>query len=168
MGSGKSTVARRLAKRLSTDVADTDVIVETQSGRTVREIFDADGEVAFREAESKALETALASGAGVVAAAGGVVLSAANREALRRESKAGRAFVVWLRAEQSTLLRRTGSGVHRPLLDDGADEALSRMAAERSPLYAEVSDASVDTDGRAVDDVVGLVLAAVKLAKETE
>ena len=84
MGSGKSTVARRLATRLSTDVADTDEIVEAQTGRTVREIFDTDGEAAFRDAESKALETALASGAGVVAAAGGVVLSAANRAVSER------------------------------------------------------------------------------------
>lgn len=161
MGSGKSTVARRLATRTGTSAADTDDIIEASEGRTVREIFAEDGEATFRAAETRALESALTSTAGVVAAAGGVVLSEANRALLKRARDDGEAVVVWLRADQSTLVKRAESGDHRPLLDDGADDAMKRMAHERTPLYVEVSDVTVDTDGLTIDEVVELVLAAV-------
>lgn len=166
MGTGKSTVAEKLASVLGVTVADTDEIVEAAAGKAVRRIFAEDGEHTFRAAETVALESALSSGAGVVAAAGGVVLSETNRALLNHERSAGRAVVVWLRADAATLVRRTSSGVHRPLLDDRPDDAIARMATERTPLYASVCDASIDTDGLSVDDVVGSVLAALNLGGE--
>lgn len=168
MGSGKSTVARRLAERLGTSTADTDDIVEASVGKSVRMIFADDGESAFRAAETRALESALTSSVGVVAAAGGVVLSETNRALLHRSRRNGDAVVVWLRADRSTLVQRAEKGAHRPLLDAGADEALERMAAERTPLYTEVSDATVDTDGLSVDEVVDRVLAAVPESQEAQ
>lgn len=161
MGSGKSTVAERLASTLGVALADTDEIVESKVGKTVRRIFEEDGEAAFRAAETEALGAALASGAGVIAAAGGVVLSETNRAMLNRARHESGAVVVWLRADPGTLVRRTRRGVHRPLLDGAPDEAITTMARERAPLYAEVSDASIDTDGLTVDDVVGSVLSVL-------
>lgn len=162
MGSGKSTVAERLAATLGVEVADTDEIVESRVGKSVRQIFGEDGEAVFRAAESEALDSALSSGARVVAAAGGVVLSEANREMLNRARREGGAVVVWLRADPRTLVRRTQKGTHRPLLDDAPDDAITQMARERSSLYAAVCDASIDTDGLSVDEVVGSVLAVVE------
>lgn len=158
MGSGKSTVAEKLASRLGVAVADTDEIVESKVGKTVRRIFTEDGEVVFRAAETDALGTALSSGAGVVAAAGGVVLSETNRAMLNRARTDGDVVVVWLRADPETLARRTKRGAHRPLLDGSPDDVIVQMARERTPLYEDVCDASVDTDGLSVDEVVESVL----------
>jgi shikimate kinase len=127
----------------------------------VREIFESDGEDAFRASETAALEGALSSRAAVIAAAGGVVVRDSNREMLNRERSAGRVIVVWLKGSPSTLARRAASGGHRPLLDDGAETVLTRLEAERSPLYAEVSDGSVETEGKSAAEVTEEVLALV-------
>ncbi|HET9444488.1 MAG TPA: shikimate kinase, partial [Acidimicrobiales bacterium] len=94
MGSGKTTVGRRLARELGWDYLDSDEQVCRRTGRTVREIFEADGEAAFRAEEKRAL--AEAAGAGrptVISVAGGAVLDPDNRRIL---SEAG--TVVWLDA----------------------------------------------------------------------
>lgn len=155
MGAGKSTVGRVLAARLGREVCDSDVMIEAQTGRTVREIFAAEGELAFRALETAALVDALADPQPrVIAAAGGVVLAEANRAALR----ASQAQVVWLSAHIDTLVARVLNGVHRPLLDGDPEAALRQLAAEREPLYREVADAIVSVDGRSVDEVVEAVL----------
>src|SRR4051794_6921672 len=95
MGSGKTTVGRMVAARLGRRFLDSDEQVEAATGRTVREIFESDGEAAYRVLESKALCEALASRPpAVIAAAGGTVLSADNRAAMRASGE-----VVWLQAD---------------------------------------------------------------------
>lgn len=157
MGTGKSTVAERLAGR-DAAVADTDAMIEESMGRSVRQIFSQDGEERFRDAESEALAAALASHAAVVAAAGGVVVRAANRDLLVKAREEGRAIVIWLRAEVGTLAARVSGGEHRPLLDGDAVESLRALEAEREMLYREVCDAVVDTDEMSVDEVVAAVI----------
>lgn len=155
MGSGKTTVSRVIAERLQRRVLDSDAVIEARTGRTVREIFATDGETAFRSLESDVLAEALASAEPVViAAAGGVVLSDANRAAL----KAAHAKVVWLCADPLVLVDRVKSGGHRPLLDGDAQGTLLRMAADREPLYREVADVIVSVDNRSVSDIVEAIL----------
>ena len=128
MGTGKSTVGRRVATTLGRPFLDSDELIEQATGRTVRQIWRTDGESAFRVLETDALRTALASEPpAVIAAAGGVVLSAANRDALNDAD----ATVVWLSADPDVLFERASRGVHRPLLDDDPEAALRTMAAER-------------------------------------
>lgn len=155
MGVGKTTAARVLADRLGRKVFDTDMVIETRTGRTVREIFAEEGEPAFRELESEVLAEALASPEPlVIAAAGGVVLSAANRAAL---AKSG-ARVVWLCADPANLVARVRGGGHRPLLDEDPAGTLQLMFREREALYREVADAIVLVDNRSISDVVEAVL----------
>ncbi|MDP2292149.1 MAG: shikimate kinase [Actinomycetota bacterium] len=155
MGVGKTTVARVVADRLGRRVFDSDAIIESRQGRTVREIFTDDGEEAFRALETEVLLEALASPEPVVVAgAGGVVLSATNREAL----KSSGARVVWLCADPATLVERVKSGGHRPLLDDDPAGTLQRMFRDREALYREVADAIVLVDNRSIGDVVEAVL----------
>ncbi|MCU1367368.1 MAG: aroK [Ilumatobacteraceae bacterium] len=155
MGSGKTTIGRVLAQRLHRELLDSDSMIEAREGRTVRTIFQDDGEDAFRKIETEVLIEALAAEQkAVIAAAGGVVLRAENRAALR----ASGARVVWLRADPTTLVERVKSGSHRPLLDDDPKGTLERMAADRSDLYREVADAIVTVDNRNVSDVVEAVL----------
>ncbi|MBM3717766.1 MAG: shikimate kinase [Actinobacteria bacterium] len=164
MGTGKSTVARRLGHLFGLEVVDTDDVVAARTGRNVRDIFASEGEQGFRDLEEGALADALATGPCVIAAAGGVVLRAANREALHAARRGGRAIVVWLRAGTPTLVARTSRGGHRPLLDGDPEAALERLAAERADLYAAVSDAVVDTDESRIADVVEAVVGAVHAA----
>jgi shikimate kinase len=155
MGVGKSTVARVLSDRLRRPVLDSDAMIEARTGRTVREIFAAEGEPAFRALESEVLRDALgATTPSIIAAAGGVVLSAENRGLL----KASTARVVWLCAQPTTLVERVKSSGHRPLLDDDPAGTLQRMFTVREPLYREVADAIVLVDQRSIGDVVEAVL----------
>lgn len=162
MATGKTTVGRLVADALRRPLVDSDQQVEARTGRTVREIWERDGEPAFRRLEADALADALAAPTpSVIAAAGGVVLDPGNRALLT----GAEARVVWLRADTATLTERlrAADDVHRPLLDTDAEGTLGRMHRERARLYAEVSDHVIDVDGRAVDDVVADILDIVEV-----
>jgi shikimate kinase len=161
MGAGKSSVARRLAKLLHRRVYDSDAMITARTGHTVAQLFDEGGEPAFRSLETDVLDEALsADPPGIVAAAGGVVLSPVNRARLREASADG-GVVVWLRAPASVLAGRVHPGDHRPLLADDPAGTLARLAAEREDLYAAVADATVDTGAAPFDTVVTNVVGAI-------
>ncbi|MGH2685970.1 MAG: shikimate kinase, partial [Actinomycetota bacterium] len=120
------------------------------------EIFEADGEAAFRVLESQVLADALASAAAlVIAAAGGVVLLPENRRRLRDG-----AFTVWLRADPAILVERVETGNHRPLLGDDPARVLQNLSEQRRHLYAEAADHIIDVDGLTPVEVADKVLAA--------
>lgn len=155
MGAGKSSVGRVLAQRLGRRLLDSDEMIEERTGQTVREIWNAEGEPAFRALETTVLAEAVAADEpSVIAAAGGVVLSEANRAVLA----ASGAHVVWLLADVELLLDRVKNGMHRPLLDDDPEGTLRAMFETRESLYKEVADAIVSVDNRTVNDVAGAVL----------
>lgn len=157
MGAGKSTTGHLLAARLGWPFLDSDDEVFRLTGRTVPEIWKADGEAAFRAEESRVLATATTSdGPVVVGVAGGAVLDPGNRDRIR---KAG--LVVWLRADVSVLAARIGEGTGRPLLEGQPAAALLRLAAARAPIYAELADLTFDVDWLSPPQVVDRVVAAV-------
>jgi shikimate kinase/3-dehydroquinate synthase len=138
MGAGKSTVGRLLAERRGVAFADADATIEADAGRSVAEIFAADGEPAFRAREREAIARLLEPGGPpVVALGGGALGDPATRELLAR-----RAHVIWLDVDADTAWARVQSGqAHRPL---AADEARFRaLHAERRAVYAH-ADALVD------------------------
>jgi shikimate kinase len=154
MGAGKTTLGKAVARRLGRPFLDSDEVIQVRTGRTVREIFEADGEAAFRELETEALADAVERPEpSVIAAAGGVVLAARNRALLRR---AGR--VVWLHAPPEVLAGRVRQGDHRPLLADDPLGTLRQMEIDRAALYREVADDVVEVaDARKSDLVDRLV-----------
>src|SRR6266516_4797261 len=91
MGAGKSVVARILGERLGVAVADLDAMLEAEEGCTIAELFDREGEPAFRRREARLLEQALAASARIVACGGGIVLSPEARTSLRERCR-----TVWL------------------------------------------------------------------------
>lgn len=155
MGVGKSTIGRVLAAELRRPLYDSDEMIEARTGRTVREIWKADGEPAFRALETETLIAALESDEpAVIAAAGGIVLNPVNRSTLVDSD----AQVVWLLADPTLLVERVRNGPHRPLLDDDPAGVLQQMFVEREALYREVADAVVSVDRRSINDVVKAVL----------
>lgn len=163
MGSGKTAVGSRLASRLGCRFVDTDESVVAAAGKSVRQLFEEDGEEVFRRLESEALHDALSRDDDVVvAAAGGSVLSADNRAAIRDRATC----VIWLDADLVTLGERTGRGGHRPLLDGDVGGRIAVLDRSRRPLYEEVARFRIDTTGRSIDDVVDEV--ARRLAEDDQ
>ena len=154
-GSGKTTVGRRLAERLGVGFRDSDADVELVAGKPIRDIFVDDGESAFRELERAAVAAALDEHDGVLALGGGAVLDAGTRRRLDRYR------VVFLDVGLTDAAARTGMNRDRPLLLLNPRAELKRMLDERRPLYLSVATSTVDTAGRASDDVVEAVLAVV-------
>ncbi len=110
MATGKTTIGRRLAAALGRRLFDSDEMIQSRTGKTVAELWEEAGEPAFRTLETQVLAEALRSDPpGVVAAAGGVVLAAANRDELQRVSEHG-GVVVWLRADPAVLAGRVQPG----------------------------------------------------------
>ncbi len=167
MGTGKSTIARQLSARLGIDCLDTDKLVETRSGRSVRELFAELGEGAFRDLESEVLDECLSRQLpSVIAGAGGIVVREENRQRINGARADDSVLVVWLHASTDVLVSRTSKGVHRPLLDDDRVGTLTRLATERADLYADVADIVVDVSNRSVEATVNLLVDAIEEGNE--
>jgi shikimate kinase len=159
MGAGKTTTGQLVAHRLGWDYCDSDADVEALTGCTVPELFARDGEAAFRAAEAQVLATACGRDQpAVISVAGGAVLRADNRKLI---SDSG--TVVWLRARPQKLADRVGDGAGRPLLGDDPAAAMTVLAEERAPHYAEVADEVIDVNDLSPDEVADRVLAAAGL-----
>ena len=146
MGSGKTTVGRRVARRLGREFVDTDEAVVSGSERSIADWFAAGDEVGFRDAEERVLAEALRQTEPlVVSTGGGVVLREASRARLRERGNT----VVWLRASPAFLASRIAQKAkweERPLLADDPVASLERLDAERRGLYAEVADLIIDIE----------------------
>jgi shikimate kinase len=136
MGSGKTTLGRRLAAALGREFIDLDDELEARCGVEVAVIFEIEGEAGFREREH-ALLAEVAEGRGrIIATGGGAVLREDNRQVLRDSG-----LVVWLKASVAQQLKRLERDRRRPLLAaPDRKERLMRMAEQRNPLYASVAD----------------------------
>jgi shikimate kinase len=145
MGSGKTTVGRRLAARLERAFVDADDAIEQVADRPIAEIFASDGERGFRAIEADVLEDLLEHhDPTVIASGGGVVLSPASRRRLRHQE----VTVVWLDGSPAFLASRVQRKAHRPLLagEETPLEVLTRLYGERAPLYREVADLTIDVE----------------------
>ncbi len=142
-GSGKSTIGRRLAKALGVVLLDTDTAIEQTTGRTIADIFAADGEQEFRRIEEEVVREALGSHDGVLSLGGGAITSPGVREALSGHT------VIYLEISASEGVRRTGGNTVRPLLAGGdRAEKFRALMSERAPLYRRTATIRVNTNRR--------------------
>ncbi len=157
-GTGKTSVAQRLALRLGWSWVDADVEVELAAGKSIAAIFADDGEPRFRDLEAKVLPELLGRDRHVVALGGGVVLREVNRRLLR-----GAGNVVWLTAAAETIFGRLHTdpvtASQRPnLTAAGGLPEIVKILAFRQPLYRECADAEVDTEEKTIDEVAAEIL----------
>ena len=140
MGVGKTTVGRRLARRLNVPFHDADEEIEASANMRIADIFEIYGEKAFRDGERKVIERLLADGPHVLATGGGAFMNEKTRKLVKAASTS-----VWLRADIDTLVKRTALRDTRPLLRRGDPKAiLSKLLAERGPVYA-LADIAIDS-----------------------
>lgn len=145
---GKSTVGEILARKLGRSFIDMDRRLVHDAGRDITAWVKERGWDSFRRAESGLLELIRLREALVVATGGGIVLDPQNREALRKDFS-----TVWLKATQQTICARLNSDPESPLTRPALSclplgEEIERMLSEREPLYSQVADIAIDTEGK--------------------
>lgn len=158
-GTGKSTVGRILSARTGRPFVEVDEAIVARAGKTIRAIFEEDGEPAFRDIEEAVVRDLTENHPGaVLGTGGGTILRAANRRMLRSFG-----LVAWLRAEVAELARRLEADVAtretRPsLTNKGAVEEIAEVLAVRTPLYEEIAHVVIDAQGVGPDEVAGRIL----------
>jgi shikimate kinase len=157
-GTGKSTIGPRLAARLGWDFLDADPEIERRAGRSIREIFETDGEPAFRSLEAEILQEFLTKDRLVLAPGGGAVLNPATRDRMRAAGP-----VVWLTAPGGVILDRLNrdatTAARRPALTElTPQEEIARLLAQREPVYSQAATITIDTVGYDLDALVEAIL----------
>ena len=154
MGAGKSAVGRQLARLLHLEFVDSDEEIESRTGVDIPFIFEKEGEDGFRKREAKVIEDLSQKDGIVLATGGGAVMDPQNRNHL-----GARGFVIYLHTSVDQQLARTRKGRDRPLLaNDDPRTVLEALMATRDPLYREIADLTVETDGRKVRAVANEIL----------
>lgn len=157
MGAGKSTVGRRLAKRLGLPFIDTDAAIEDAAGYSAAEMFERYGEADFRDGERRLVARLIDGEIRVIATGGGVFVDPRTRKLLNE-----RAITVWLDAPVDVLANRTARRDTRPLLRNGDPKGtLERLAKDRGPSYAE-AHIRVTSGAGAHSDVVESIVSALE------
>jgi shikimate kinase len=159
MGTGKTVVGRILAEKLVKTFIELDALIEKKAGRSIPEIFQQDGEIAFRELEIEAAREVAAEKNAVIACGGGLVLNKINVDRLRQEC-----VIICLTASPSVILKRTsGDTDERPLLAV-ADRArqIGELLKFRRPFYERAADIIVNTSRMNADAVAGRIIEKVR------
>jgi shikimate kinase len=144
MGAGKSTVGKKLAELRNLYFVDSDHEIESRTGVDISYIFEKEGEAGFRKREQLVVDDLTQRSGIVLATGGGVVTQDSNRRYL-----AARGYVVYLHASVSQQFARVERSDNRPLLDVPDKRAtLEALFVARDPLYREIADLVLDTDGR--------------------
>lgn len=155
-GSGKSTIGRKLADRLWQDLVDTDELIVKKAGKTIKEIFETEGEGRFRDLETEVVKEAIQLQEVVISLGGGAVLREENRNAIRNSGHK----VIYLKCDPEVLFARiqadTTTSAMRPSLTPlgGTLEEVEKVLGAREPLYREMMTAELDVTNLSVEEAV--------------
>lgn len=156
MGSGKTTVGRKIAREIDLDFIDLDREIERRNGVAITTIFEIEGELGFRARETQLLAEFSAFSGKVVATGGGIVLNPYNRARLMSPC-----LVIYLHANPKLLFARTRNDKGRPLIQVTDPLArITELAVRRDPLYREVADEIIEA-GDDIGEVVGKIKAKI-------
>ena len=151
MGAGKTSVARKVARRAGVASIDADAYLERSLGKSITDVFAEDGEEAFRAWEAETLADLAAREPMLIACGGGVITTEPARAVLRDGG-----YVVYLKVAPDEAARRIEDASTRPLFQDA--DAVARLWARRLPLYEEVADLAVDTADKNLGQLAGEVM----------
>jgi shikimate kinase len=159
-GSGKSTIGRQLARRLSLSFNDSDHVIEHRLGCSIRDFFEREGEDRFRDFEESVIDELSKADGAVLSTGGGAVLRPANRQRLQE-----RCQVVYLRSAPEEVFRRLRHDRNRPLLQVADPlQRLRDLFAVRDPLYRETAHFVIDTGRPSVATLVNMIVMQLELA----
>jgi shikimate kinase len=162
-GSGKTVIAERATGTTGWRLYDTDAAILADAGRPrISDIFEEEGEPAFRRLESKQLDVVLREGSRTIVATGGGLPAIPGAMALMN----GNGVTIYLKASISALWKRLNSDpqqlADRPMLREGGKDALQRLLDEREDTYSEAT-LTIDTDQLSVDEVCAHLVTQVRL-----
>jgi len=162
MGSGKTTIGQRLAKKLGLEFLDNDYELQKQTGASVNLIFDLEGEEGFRKRETAMLKNLTARENILLATGGGSIIMPENRELLKQSG-----LVVYLRTSIGQQIRRLSRDKSRPLLQSGdREEKLTRLAKERNALYQELADITYPSRNRGLEAATQVLYQSIQSYRE--
>jgi shikimate kinase len=155
MGSGKSTVGKRLARRLDREFIELDRLIEQQAGKTISEIFRERGEGGFRDLEEEIIkEVGETAHNAIIACGGGAVLRPANIERLRETSD-----IIYLQTDTTTLQNRLAKSRNRPLLNrPDRETVIEELHDARHPQYEAAADIIIKTGRRPFASVINEII----------
>jgi shikimate kinase len=163
MGSGKSSIGRRLAARIGIPFADADAEIEKAAGMSISDIFAERGEAEFRGGEVRVIRRLLQGGPQVLSTGGGAFMDGDTRAAI-----AASGISIWLKAQFDVLMKRIRRRHDRPLLRTPDPAAtLRRLLAEREPTYA-LADLIIESRDEPHDKIVDDILRALHLHIATQ
>jgi len=148
MGVGKTTVGKKLARRLNMEFHDLDEKIEKYAGKSIPEIFHQDGEAKFRRLEEEMTRHHCLDSPQVISVGGGFPLNPVNRQWMRSHG-----YVIWLRAEAETILQRV-RGSNRPMLEGKNGLSVIRTFLDERDIVYRSADEYISTDRRTPDEIV--------------
>lgn len=157
MGTGKTTVGRKLAENLNCSFYDIDEkIIETE-GSSINDIFSEKGEEYFRVVETRVLNNILNNPPSIIATGGGIILSPTNREIITTQ------HVVLLEASTDEIYRRIANSTERPLIKGSIKDKIETLLMERAELYKSLADTPIITDNKSVEQITEEIIASLHL-----
>ena len=159
MGAGKTVVGEALAKKLNKEFVELDSLIERKAGKSITEIFQQDGEIAFRELEIEVTKQISKGENLVIACGGGLALNKINIDRLRNQS-----IIVYLTASPRIILKRLlNNGEERPLLKTpDKTMKIQELLAFRKPFYERAADIKINTSKLDIDSVAEQIISKLK------
>ena len=163
MGCGKSSIGRRLAKRINYGFLDSDdLIIARAQGTSISELFAEEGEERFRDRETAELRELVDAKNIVLATGGGAILREENRALLHRIGS-----IVWLHADPETLFERASRNRKRPLLNvENPRSAFNALLESRVPIYESIANIQIDATGLPHEQTIKAIIRALELDRD--
>jgi shikimate kinase len=161
-GTGKTSVGRKLAEKMKLPFYDTDQLLTDRIGKTIKAWVEEKGWASFREEEKKVIQEISAQAPGIVSLGGGAVMDPENCKTIRQMGR-----IIWLTAGLQTILERMKSDPlnqdNRPALSDQDWENEAKdLLLKRSPVYRQLADFSIDTEGKTVETIAEELVPLIK------
>ncbi len=161
-GTGKTSIGRKLAERMGLPFYDTDQLLIDHIGKTIKDWVEEKGWASFRKEEREIIQELPSRTPGIIAMGGGAVMTPEIRETIQPLGP-----IIWLTADLKTILKRMESDPqnqdNRPALSDkDLENEVKDLLAQRSPVYRQLSDFFVDTEGKTVEGVTEEIMSLIR------